>query len=62
MVNLGHYPNTEREMSKTTKSSLGTKQFLKTIREIKNKMEIALKKTNKVIKKKWNTKKKTKVE
>jgi len=45
-----------------TESSLGTEQFLKTIQEIKSEVEVALKKTNKVIKRKWDAKKKPEVE
>jgi len=52
MVNLDHYPNTRREVSKMVESSLGTKQFLKTIQEIRSEIKVALKKTNEVIKKK----------
>ena len=62
MVNLDHYPNTRREVSKMVESSLGTKQFLKTIQEIRSEIKVALKKTNEVIKKKWDAKKKTEVE
>jgi len=62
MVNLGHYPNTRREVSKVTESSLGTEQFLKMIQEIRSEVEVALKKTNKVIKRKWDAKKKPEVE
>jgi len=45
-----------------TESSLGTEQFLKTIQEIRSEVEVALKKTNKVIKRKWDAKKKPEVE
>ena len=36
-------------------------QFLKTIKEIRSGVEMTLKKTNEVMKKKWNTKKKPEV-
>jgi len=39
-----------------------TKQFLKTIKEIRNEVEMALKKTNKIMKRKWDAKKKPEVE
>ena len=38
--------------------SPGTEHFLKTIKEIRNEVEEALKKTNAMMKKKWNAKKK----
>jgi len=62
MVNLDHYPNTRREVSKMVESSPGTEQFLKTIQEIRSKVKVALKKTNEMMKKKWDAKKKTEVE
>jgi len=40
----------------------GTEQFLKMIKEIRNKIEMALKKTNKIMKRKWDAKKKPEVE
>jgi len=43
------------------KDSPRTKQFLKTIKEIRSKVEEALKKTNAIIKKKWDAKKKSEV-
>jgi len=43
-------------------NSPGTKQFLKMIKEIRSKVEEALKKTNAVMKKKWDAKKKLGVE
>ena len=48
-------------MDKTTKDSLGTKQFLKTIKEIRNKVEMVLKRTNEIMKKKWDAEKKPEV-
>jgi len=56
MVNLGHHPNTE-DISKTIENSPGTEQFLKTIKEIRAGVEAALKRTNKVMKRKWDIKK-----
>ena len=38
-----------------------TKQFLKTIKEIRSEVEEALKKTNAIMKKKWDAKKKLEV-
>jgi len=52
MINLGHYPSTGRDISRTTEDSPGTEQFLKTIKEIRAKIETVFKKTNKVIKRK----------
>ena len=49
-------------MNSSTEDPPGTEQFLKTIKEIRSRVEMALKKTNKVMKKKWNAKKKPEVE
>jgi len=48
-------------MNSSTEDSPGIEQFLKTIKEIRSGVEMALKKTNKVIKKKWDAKKKPEV-
>ena len=48
-------------MNSSTEDSPGMEQFLKTIKEIRGGIETVLKKTNEVIKKKWDTKKKPKV-
>jgi len=61
LVNLGHHPNTGQDTGKITESSPGTEEFLKTIKEIRNEVEEALKKTNVMMKKKWDTKKKSKI-
>jgi len=50
-----------QDIGKTTDDSPGTKKFLKTIREIRNEVEEALKKINVMMKKKWNTKKKSEI-
>jgi len=42
--------------------TLGTEQFLKKIKEIRDKVELALKKTNKTMKRKWDLKRKPEVE
>jgi len=62
MINLGHHPSIERDISRTTEDSLEIEQFLKTIKEIRAKIETVLKKTNKVMKRKWDAKKKYGVE
>jgi len=62
MVNLGHHPNTSKNINLSIENSLGTKQFLKMIKEIRNKVESALKKTNKMMKRKWDLKRKLEVE
>ena len=61
LVNLGHHPNTGQDTGKITENSPGMKEFLKMI-EIRNKVEEALKKTNMMMKKKWDAKKKSEVE
>jgi len=62
LINLGHHPSTGQDIEKTTEDSPGTEQFLKMIKEIRNKVEEALKKTNAMMKKKWDVKKKPEIE
>jgi len=62
MVNLGRHPNTSKNINLSIKNSLGTEQFLKTIKEIRTEVESVLKKTNETMKKKWNSKRKSEVE
>ena len=62
MVNLGCHPNTSKNINLSTKNSLGMEQFLKTIEEIRNRVELALKKTNEMMKRKWDLKIKLEVE
>jgi len=45
----------------STKNSPGTKQFLKTIKEIRNGVKSALKKTNEMMKRKWDLRRKPEV-
>ena len=52
LVNLGRHPNMGQDIGKTTEDSPGTEEFLKTIKEIRNKVKEALKKTNVMMKKK----------
>jgi len=54
MINLGCHPNTGGNINPATESSPGIEQFLKTIREIRDKAEVALKRTNEMMKKKWD--------
>jgi len=61
MINLGCHPNVRENMNSSTEDSPGMEQFLKTIKEIRSGVETVLKKTNEVMKKKWDTKKKPKV-
>ena len=62
MINLEHYLNTGKNINLSTENSLGTEQFLKTIKEIRDKVESALKKTNETMKRKWDLKRKLEVE
>ena len=62
MVNFGCYPNIGKDINLSTENSLGTEQFLKTIREIRDGVELALKKTNEMMKRKWDLKRKPEVE
>jgi len=50
-----------QDIGKTIDDFPGTEEFLKTIREIRNEVEEALKKTNVMIKKKWDAKKKSEI-
>jgi len=52
LVNLGCHPNTGQDTGKITEDSPGMEEFLKTIKEIRNGVEEALKKTNEMMKKK----------
>jgi len=61
MIDLGCHPNTGGNINPATESSPGIEQFLKTIREIRDKAEVALKRTNEMMKKKWDAKKKLEV-
>jgi len=56
MVNLGRHPNTGENINLSTENSPGTEQFLKTIKEIRDEVESALKKTNETMKRKWDSK------
>jgi len=51
-----------QDIGKTTDDSPGTKEFLTTIKEIRNEVEKTLKKTNVMMKKKWDAKKKLEIE
>jgi len=62
LVNLGCHSNMGQDIGKTTDSSPGTEEFLKTIKEIRNEVAEALKKTNVMMKKKWDAKKKSEIE
>jgi len=61
MINLGRHPNVGENMNSSTEDSPGTEQFLKIIKEIRSRVETALKKTNEVMKKKWDIKKKLEI-
>jgi len=52
LVNLGRHPNTGQDTGKITEDSPGMEEFLKMIKEIRNGVEEALKKTNEMMKKK----------
>jgi len=58
MINLEHHPNTGKNINLSTKNSPGTEQFLQTIKEIRDEVEAALKKTSETMKRKWDLKKK----
>ena len=61
LVNLGCHSNMGQDIGKTTDDSPGTKEFLTTIKEIRNEVEKTLKKTNVMMKKKWDAKKKLEI-
>jgi len=52
MVNLGHHPNTGKDINLSTENFPGTEQFLKTIKKIRSEVELVLKRTNETIKRK----------
>jgi len=52
MVNLGYHLNISKDINLSTENSLEIENFLKTIREIRDKVESALKKTNEMMKRK----------
>jgi len=62
MVNFECHPNIGKDINLSTENSLGTEQFLKIIREIRDGVELALKKTNEMMKRKWDLKRKPEVE
>jgi len=62
MVNLGYYPNIGKDINLSTENSPETEQFLKTIKEIRDEVESALKKTNETMKRKWDLKRKPETE
>jgi len=62
MINLGCHPNIGGNTNLSTEGSPKTEQFLKTIKEIRSGVKMALKKTNEAMKKKWDVKKKLEVE
>jgi len=62
VVNLGHHLNIGKDINLLTKNSPGTKQFLKTIKKIRDEVESALKKINEIMKRKWNSRRKPETE
>jgi len=61
MVNLEHHLNTGKNINLSTENFPGTEQFLKTIKEIRSVVELALKRTNKTMKRKWDSRRKSEV-
>jgi len=62
MVNLGCHPNISKDINLSTEDSPETEQFLKMIKEIREKVNSALKKTNETMKRKWDSKRKPETE
>ena len=62
LLNLGYHPNIGKDINSSTEDSPGTEQFLKMIKEISDKVESALKKTNETMKRKWDSKRKPEIE
>jgi len=62
MVNLGCHPNISKDINSSTEDSPETEQFLKMIKEIREEVESALKKTNEIMKRKWDSKRKPETE
>lgn len=62
MINLGCYPNMGEDKKNAMKGSPGTEQFIKTIREIWAGVEAVLKRTNEMMKRKWDAGRKPEIE
>jgi len=62
MVNLGCHPNISKDINLSTENSSETEQFLKMIKEIREEVESVLKKTNEIMKRKWDSKRKPETE
>jgi len=61
-VNLGCYPNTGREVKRSEGNTPSVDVFLEVMKRTKREVKIALEKTNKVMKWKFNVRKKTKID
>jgi len=54
LINLGRHPNTSKEIEKSRERNPSTDEFLEEINHMRKEIEEALKKTNKVMKQKFN--------
>jgi len=61
-VNLGHHPNTGREVKRSEENTLSVDAFLEVMEKTKREVKIALAKTNKVMEWKFNVGKKTEID
>jgi len=61
-INLGHYPNTGREVERSEGNIPSVDAFLEAIERTKKEVKMALEKTNEVIEWKFNVRKKTEID
>jgi len=54
-INLGRHPNTGKEVGGTKEKVLSVDEFLEGMSRVRKGVELALKRTNKTIKQKFNT-------
>jgi len=61
-VNLGHYPNIDKEVERSEENTPLVDTFLKVIERTKRKVKIALEKTNEVMEQKFNAGKRAEID
>jgi len=61
-INLGHHPNTGREVERLEGNTPSVDAFLEVIERTKREVKMALEKTNKVMERKFNVRKKTEID
>ena len=61
-INLGHHPNTDREVERSEGNTPSVDAFLEVMERTKREVKMALEKTNKVMEQKFNVGKKTEID